>query len=536
MLKYNNKSRRLFLLNSCGLALSLPLLPSLLSRFVSDSIAMEVGTPNAYVFLRTYYGLYHNFKHVYGSEDFKDGWELINEKFNGSECINGEYRTKKLSNFKDHKINLFLEDELYKKGLEDYATVILGDSSFYPLGHFNSSVLGASTNAGIEHEYADFPNSNQSSIDVILQKKFLKENPNLKPIYIRPGGSSGTHNQFSFSFENVGDKKYIRPDFISEPEVLYNYLVTDIKNSIGGESAGDNNRTQKIQLNVLDHMKNEYKKLKSMVSYEEGLLLEEHAEKINSVSNKIKNNIINKENVTIEQNGSCKDPLRDSWEKNSYSEMTNQMNDLISMALACGVTKVVCIDFHHYQSHSVSHSSKPDGAIPHLRGVQEARDKFFDLALKLKNITSPTGNGNLLDSSVLYHTSEFGWEHHGKGGHSLCMLGKGNGTINSGKVYDFRRTEIHKSTGDKIISASRKFTFDGDGIGGKHGIPGWLPYNILLESLVRIAGIERSEYLKNKPIYGSPLTDYESGVYSNGLQKYHSQTVLSSLAPGIFRK
>src|SRR5262249_15799489 len=101
------------------------------------------------------------------------------------------------------------------------------------------------------------------------------------------------------------------------------------------------------------------------------------------------------------------------------TEVNEVMNDLITLAFKCDVTRVATNLFHYgasmfhywmisqqgYQHHNDNtHQGQPGWQQRYIAVVTYCMERLSSLAQKLKAETDPTG-GNLLDSTIIYASS-----------------------------------------------------------------------------------------------------------------------------------
>ncbi len=504
---FDPKSRRLFLKGAGGILLSIPLLPSLLERFVGEAMSYELGNDvQAFIFARTYYGILNSYTYLYD----QTGWTIAQ-----NEPI---VRIKSLKSIQNNYVNDFLETKLHDLGLTEFATIPHGNTGFNVADHVQTSVLCACKQTEGEDGH---PIVKQSSIDVLLEKspKVHKNDPKLKALRVRPGGKTGSHSR-SFSFELQSDGTFIKNTFEDNPMNIYNLFFA----SQQIETSNFNS----LKKAAIDNVLEDYKRMRNLASSEDRQKLEQYADTINSVS----------QTIDIDNGSSplCSNPETPSEiDPSEISKSYKDMNTLITQAIACGLTKVVCIDLPHYQEsgssassyHGTSHGGrdgKDTATASHLRGLKFSRDQIFDLAVKMKN-TLGTNGKNLLDNSVILHTSDMSWAHGTDGGNAIMILGKGNGKLNSGNIFDYR-----------VLDSQGRYRYRVGGGGGYSeyfGAMGWCPYGCLLETFLQMGGLERSEYLlPNQLCFGS-LTLYSYNL--EDMKKFHTRTYLSGPPPFLLR-
>lgn len=165
------------------------------------------------------------------------------------------------------------------------------------------------------------------------------------------------------------------------------------------------------------------------------------------------------------------------WGITHVGSLFENYNDMIKLAFACDLTRVVFIGNFLWQdelrqpnadAHFHHKASEIDSSNRHRWGLK----KMASLARKLRDFDDPWGDGNLLDNSVIFFTNELGDQ---TTGHSVrCMpavtFGKCGGGISSGHYVDYYQSE-----------KPYQFAF------GR-------PYKQLLQTLMRAMGVSESEY------------------------------------------
>lgn len=508
---YDKKTRRLFLKNAAGLMLAIPVLPSLIEQLTNTAYAADPDDGvKAFIFARTYYGLYDSYRYIHD----KTGWQTLQNT--------PLVKSKSLASIANHNVNTYLGTSLFDNGLEEYATLSLGNTSFHSCNHVQSPVLAACDTI----KDTSNPTINQSSIDVLIEDHFRSTiSSSLKSIRVRPGGKIGSHSQ-SYSFRyNQTTKSFTRAQFIDLPSVFHNTFMSSLPAT--NADLEKINRLKHEKKSAMDFILNEYNSVKNKVSYEDKLKLEEYADGINQISQNVMNE---------GKNSTCTKPSPPSPAEDkpgNVSEVYETMNTMIAQAIKCGLTKVVCIDLPHYKEtgsaatpfHGNSHggqSSKTDSNTDyHMKGIQFARDRIYDLALKLKGINDTDGK-NLLEKSIIFHTSEMGWEHSADMGNAIMMLGKANGKINAGNIFDYRL---------RYSNGNLRYRINGNAV--YFGAFGWSTYGSLLESFLQMAGIDRSSYLlKDQFVYGQQSRYLYNQSYA---KQFHNASVLTGPPPFLLK-
>lgn len=501
MMHFNKFSRRLFLKTSSGYILSLPLLPSLVSKAISSAMADELSldqTPNS-IFIRTMYGCYEELKYIKDipGEDISEKWLKETIAFGSTSNLReGILRIKNLTDYKvgstNHPISDLFGTAFHDADLLDYLTVPLGNTGFHSANHCNTSPFCGS---GEVSEDNRVPHINQSSIDVLIEKKIKSLYPGHKAIRVMPAGRLTTSSgSCSYSYDSATNK-FVRLPYLESVEELFNLFFQVETTNVDG-----------MKKSAMDNVAAEYARLATMVSPEEKILLDQYGQKIHEISSLIGTGKV------------CTSPSYEVQDRNRVSTMYKAANTLITQAFKCGLSKVVCYDMCHYKENDFNPSSfaashhPQDGSELNTGANIFNRDLIIDLASKLKSVPNTT-SGNLLDDSIIFQTSEDNWNHVADGGQAILILGKGKGKINSGKIYDFRLryNQNFVNDGDSLI-------YRIDGNARQYGGMGWSPYYLLLEGFMQASGLNRSDYLlPGQYCYGHSVHNW-SATYS-GLRK-----------------
>lgn len=510
MIIYNKSSRRLFLKTAAGHVLALPLLPSLIAKSagaaIADSISLE-QIPNT-ILIRTVYGCFEVTKYIKDipGEDPANKWtnELISFGPQ-NQPRGGILRTKDLAGYDDngvyHPISDLFGTAVQEAGLLDYLTITLGNTGFHGANHNHTSAFCGTGTLGD----TDFPRIKQSSIDVLIEEKLKSLNPNLKTIRSMPAGKNSTASGSNSWKYNKSNDSFTRLSYLDNLDKLFNMFFK--------AAPADTNAIRKA---AMDNVQEEYRKLATLVSPEEKMLLEKYADDIQEVSALIGTNKI-----------VCNSPTYGPVDMNKISTTYKASNTLITQAFKCGLSKLAVLDFVHDRennfdpsAYAASHHPK-DGSTLNHKANQFNRDLILDLGKKLMATPNNSG-GNLLDDSIIFQTSEDNWNHVADGGQPIMILGKAKGKINSGKIYDFRLRY-----GDDYSKENENLVYRINGNARSFGAIGWSPYYLLLEGIMQINGLKRNDYLlPGQFCYGHSELNWSS-TYSGLRMKIDKFTDLS---------
>ncbi|MEM9072194.1 MAG: DUF1552 domain-containing protein [Myxococcota bacterium] len=175
-------------------------------------------------------------------------------------------------------------------------------------------------------------------------------------------------------------------------------------------------------------------------------------------------------------------PWNDGWGVRDAGVMFNNIMDMIQLAFACDLTRVVLIASSHWSDRPISASSS--GGLHHECPSSETSadrhqwglKKMLRLAEGLDRVPDPhNDDGTLLDNSVLLYTNELGaWtESHNVFSIPSVTFGSGGGYFRTGHYVDYRQRPLQKV---------------------KNYYPG-RPYKQLLQSIMSSMGVPTEEYL-----------------------------------------
>ncbi|MEM9188210.1 MAG: DUF1552 domain-containing protein [Myxococcota bacterium] len=174
-------------------------------------------------------------------------------------------------------------------------------------------------------------------------------------------------------------------------------------------------------------------------------------------------------------------PWNSNWGVRDAGVLYDNIMDMIQLAFACDLTRVVFIANTHWSNDPISPSSQ--GGIHHECPSSEASadrqkwglKKMLRLAESLDGTPDPLGEGTLLDNSLLLWTNELGaWTTaHNTFSIPAVTFGSGGGYFTTGNFVDFRQRPLERV---------------------KNFYPG-RPYKQLLQSVMSSMGVPAGEYM-----------------------------------------
>lgn len=186
------------------------------------------------------------------------------------------------------------------------------------------------------------------------------------------------------------------------------------------------------------------------------------------------------------------------WNKNlNVSTMFDNINEMIKLAFICDLTRVVFIgnerctddkpvflDTHHDAPGSDAAADRQKWGFK----------KFLNLAKMLDASADPSGQGTLLDNSMLFFTNEMGdWTTgHNTFNMPAVTFGSCGGYFRTGNYVDFRQKPL------------KEFAYY---------YPG-RPYKQLLQSMMLAMGVPKSEYIQFGD--GSGFGEFKPGINQFG--------------------
>ena len=191
-----------------------------------------------------------------------------------------------------------------------------------------------------------------------------------------------------------------------------------------------------LRRSVLTGVSDEAKALQKRMSVSDQKRVDQHLEGIRALENQI---LLLEEQSPVVPHAECKVPSMPS-NPSAYREISDAMNGVLAMALACDQTRVftnlfsgsvggasydeIGVSGNH---HSLTHDEP--GTQPGVNKVTKfIVDQFSSMLQALKNV--PEGDGNLLDNCVIYATSDTAeGRPHSIKDYPILVAGRGGGTL-----------------------------------------------------------------------------------------------------------
>lgn len=207
----------------------------------------------------------------------------------------------------------------------------------------------------------------------------------------------------------------------------------------------------KVRRSVLDATLQDGASLKKRLGAADSLRVEQHLEAIRAIELRLGSS-------STGTPAMCGTPTAPTVGKDARSEAPPEVNtamaDLLTLALACEKTRVATLMFsvpaaHVYYRHladdmdddfhdTICHGDAGDASSqPRVdKGVQYAMRCLNELLLKLKN--TPHGSSTLLDSALVYVTSDTAWgKVHDKNEWPVLLVGKAGGRLRGDEHHNF---------------------------------------------------------------------------------------------------
>ena len=550
-MKYDKFTRRFFLQGASGFCLSIPLLPSLLPSFAFGALD-DFSSPN-FIFIRTPLGMDGDYRHCFDNQ----GWTISQS--------GAPVRTKKLTDIKDKQVNLYFEDSLFKAGLEDHTSVIIGGALFgSKTGHNNTVPLTASGTLDPNKNTDSFPAVKQSSIDNILgySNKIYSSEPTVRVLRLSPHGRGyyGHGGSFSWSY-NKSAGQFSRMAFETDMQKVFNLIFAKISSGGTPEPPTQNSLTtlatkQKL---AMDFVLEEYKRAMSKADYTDRMKLEAYSDNVQEISRSLSSQ--GDSNATPTIKASCSNPkliFESSQLRSQRFKLTSRM---ITAALQCNLTKVISLNMTEYSDnefsgsaiHELSHKvrTKDKNAYAYtnnpaplqwLAHQKFQRDLIIDLASELKAVETADGE-NLLHHSLVLHTSEMSGEHVTNNSIPVALYGQASGKINAGHFFDYRMRWSDNGSARRNKSPLWMYPdpdliyHDDDNAESRgQGACSWLHYGQVLGGIMQAGGLSKQDYmLSDQLVFGDQILGYAYDQEEAKDRGYHSNDILSKLPPKLFK-
>jgi hypothetical protein len=218
---------------------------------------------------------------------------------------------------------------------------------------------------------------------------------------------------------------------ILDPQLLHDRLF-----SINLDQNQNQERVRKQTL-LLDHVLEDARRLETRLGASDRIRLNAHLEHLYEIQRRISSSA-----------PECTIPPRPSGQGDLLSQ-TEQMADLIAIALQCNLTRVFSFmltspaSTHLFSNLNVPdgmHKTCHDGHWDRVRSITEHHMQAFARFLdRFQAVDDPRG-GNLLEHGLIYATSEYGegWKH-GNREHPILMAGQAGGRLQQN--YHLRQSQ-----------------------------------------------------------------------------------------------
>jgi hypothetical protein len=397
---------------------------------------------------------------------------------------------KKLQSFGSTKISRVIDTEfaaLYPKMNVMQGLSLTGGNY---LGH-NISILTGTHSGERDPRYG-------KSIDVIMEKSpgVYRSTDRFVRKAVRLYNADDIN---VFSFDRV-DGKRITSDMIQGDLALFNTLFSG---SLGG-STGNSSATRAHDKLIVDRVHAELKALEKnpRLSREDRTVLDHYINGVFELQQKVQAPGMavecKKPTPTFQVTGkgnAFKFPNDPAWGIKDRGKMFDNIDEMIKLAFACDLTRVVYIGNTIFGD---SPSTPSGGGLHHTcPSSEEAADRqrwgvkrLLSLAKALDSAQDPFGGGTLLDNSILLYINELGaWlETHNIMNLPILTFGSGGGRFKTGFFLDYRQKPL------KNVK----------------GYPAGRPMKQLLQSIMSSMGVPRDEYMKYGD--GNGFGEFKAGI------------------------
>lgn len=257
-------------------------------------------------------------------------------------------------------------------------------------------------------------------------------------------GSSGPGTAVSF-ISHSAPYNYNAPRF--SPREVFDWVFTGF--SPPGNMPMPPDPALRARARVLDAVAADARALQRRVGAADRRRIDQHLEAVGSLERRIR---ALAEPPPPPPMSSCRVPAA-PVDPSSYREQARVMAELVAMAFACDITRVVSLQFSSPASHSnypdiypqgllfngqptsfheYEHSSGIDATVK--EGLRYFIQLFADFLGELRAM--PEGAGNLLDASCILGTSELSYGHrHGFTNYPLLVAGRAGGALRHPGVH-----------------------------------------------------------------------------------------------------
>lgn len=486
-----NFNRRQFLKSSCGATIGLPILPSLLSQFLSEKAIAATPPPLRFVAI-------HN-GHCQAVEQWLPNLSNINLN-KRSENVS-EYNLSQISGNLTPVLGSSM-DSLRNKIL----LINRLDSTSGRPNHNAEFILSG----GVKGDFT-------STLDHVISQKLSGSAPlNLFIKSVFDEYNSGA------SHVSVLNGNYSQGDF--NPSVVFQRLFSSSGGGSGSTGGGSNTGTtlSRRDLLIADRVYQDYLKLKnhSRISKNDQTRLNQHMELLYQVETKLR--AADQSNSGSSGGGNtltCNptSPINNSPVKSGinsdYAVIIDQMFDVIELAIKCQKTQVATLMLHVYDYFAgnvgfisgISGSARLHEDIGHAgdentRKMKLALNQFFaqKIARFLKNLDvleDPTTGRTYLDNSLVLWANDQG-ALKDTNGHTtinvpVFLAGSAGGFLKTGRYLDYG-TPYSGDLAKRAVGGNEY----GQYIYGR-------PYNQLLITIAQAMGLQPSDYQGGSSGFGA---------------------------------
>lgn len=484
-----NITRRHFLKSSCGLTVSLPFLPSLLSSFISEKTLAATEPTIRFITL-------HN-GHCQAVEQWLPN--LANLTLTKKSDVVSDFDLTQISGGISSVIGTSM-DSLRSKIL----IINRLDSTSSRPNHNAEFILSG----GVKGDFT-------STLDHIIAQKISGQAPlNLFVKSVFDEYSSGA------SHVSVLNGNYSTGDF--NPSVVFQRLFAT---STASNNTSSTNTSSKRNLLIVDRVYQDYLSLKnnSRLSKNDKTRLDQHIDLLYQVEAKLKSaDQQNNNGQTCSLTKTISNSPVKTAINSDYSVVLDQMFDILELAIKCQKVQVATLMLHVYDYFAgnvgfisgISPSVRLHEDIGHApddntRKMKLALNQFFaqKVAKFLKNldiIENPINNKTYLDNSLILWANDQGCLKD-TGGHTsinipVLLAGSAGGFIKSGRYIDYG-LPYNNELSKKAIGGNEYGTY----IHGR-------PYNQLLITIAQAMGLKPTDYQTN--------SNEGFGVYGDWIAKY----------------
>jgi hypothetical protein len=340
-------------------------------------------------------------------------------------------------------------------GVKSYLTVISGlENRVHVSGKEHpTGSAGATTGAPLNGDAV-----RAASIDQIVADKISEGAPfRSLEVGVTPATPNGsTHTLHSVSHRGPNARN--NPEYT--PKAVFDRLFKDFNQPAPTDPEAEAAaKLARVRVSVLDSVIEDGKSLQSRLGTADRLRVEEHLESVRAIERRL-------EVMPPTGSTACSDLMTPSVGRDSGSEappaVNSAMAELSTLALACERTRVVSFMFslpaaHVYYRHlaqnmnddfhdTICHGDPgTESDQPRVdTGVLYAMRCLNEFLVKMRD--TPHGASNLLDSSLVYITSDTAWGRtHTKTQWPVLLAGKAGGRLRGDEHHDFPGDNLSKA-------------------------------------------------------------------------------------------